>query len=127
VLRLFPLRALRLGRRAAAAGHRAVLALSGAGVYRLRTYIEPWLSDRQQGARKSGAMMDSSQPDPAHEREHVERMIGDGRTFGQVEDAIEHFDLTDEQKSALWMLAWSRLSNGTQNRVAEGAWAHLVG
>jgi hypothetical protein len=71
--------------------------------------------------------MDSSRLDSAREREHVERMISDGMTFGQVEDAIECLDLTDEQKSALWMLAWSRLSSGVQNGVAEGAWAHLVG
>jgi hypothetical protein len=53
-------------------------------------------------------------------------MIDGGMTFGQVEDAIERFDLSDEQKTALWMLAWSRLDPHGQERIAEDAWMGAV-
>jgi hypothetical protein len=62
-------------------------------------------------------------PNPALDRERVNRMIDSGMSFGQVENAIEHFALPEEQKSALWMLAWSRLLDPHwQERVAEDAW-----
>jgi hypothetical protein len=63
---------------------------------------------------------------PARNRERVNRMIDDGMDFGQVENAIEHFDVPEEQKSALWMLAWSRLDPDGQERIAEHAWLTAV-
>jgi hypothetical protein len=64
----------------------------------------------------------SARSSPACYRKQVDRMIDDGRTFGQVENAVEHFNVTDQQKSALWMLAWSRLDPHSQGRIAEDAW-----
>ncbi len=66
--------------------------------------------------------MMSVRSDPASHRERVHRMIDRGMTFGQVENVIERFDVPDEQKSALWMLAWSRLDPHGQERIAEDAW-----
>jgi hypothetical protein len=44
----------------------------------------------------------------ASDRERVRQMLDDGMTFGHVESTIERLDMPDEQKSALWLLAWSR-------------------
>jgi hypothetical protein len=57
--------------------------------------------------------------DPVRDRERVQAMIDCGMTFGEVRDAVERFDAPDEQKSALWMLAWSRLNPHCQQRIAE--------
>jgi hypothetical protein len=65
-------------------------------------------------------------PNPARDRERVNRMIEGGMSFGQVEDAIECFDLPEEQKSALWMLAWSRLDPHWPERIAEDPWVGAV-
>jgi hypothetical protein len=62
-------------------------------------------------------------PPSERDRERVSRMIDGGMTFGQVENAIEHFDLPDYQKSALWMMAWSQLDPHDQERVADDAYA----
>ena len=64
----------------------------------------------------------SALSNPARDRERVKRMIDDGTAFGQVENAIERFDLPEEQKSALWLLACSRLDPRGQERIAEDAW-----
>jgi hypothetical protein len=39
--------------------------------------------------------------------EQVEAMVGAGTPFAQVEDAIETALAPQEQKAALWLLAWS--------------------
>ncbi len=39
--------------------------------------------------------------------ERVEAMVGAGTPFAQVEDAIETALAPQEQKAALWLLAWS--------------------
>jgi hypothetical protein len=48
----------------------------------------------------------------------VEDMIDAGNSFGEVEDAIEATDLSDDQKSAVWLLAWSALGPQAQEREA---------
>lgn len=40
-------------------------------------------------------------------REHVESMIERGAAFACVEDEIDLAELADDQKAALWLLAWS--------------------
>ena len=49
---------------------------------------------------------------PARDRERVGRVID---------------DLPDERKSALWLLACSRLDPRGQERIAEDAWVGAVG
>jgi hypothetical protein len=48
-----------------------------------------------------------SQPPFSRERDEVEQMLDSGLTFAQVEDAIECCSASDEEKSALWLVAWS--------------------
>jgi hypothetical protein len=51
-----------------------------------------------------------SQKNPASfdaSRDEVERMISDRRPFCEIEHRIEGQSLSDDQKSALWLLAWS--------------------
>jgi hypothetical protein len=52
-------------------------------------------------------------------RREVERMVDSDDTLGEVEDAIDEFELTDEQKSALWLWAWALLSPQAQRERAE--------
>jgi hypothetical protein len=44
----------------------------------------------------------------------VEGMVDSDVTLGEVEDAIGESDLSDEQKSALWLWAWALLSPQAQ-------------
>lgn len=53
----------------------------------------------------------------ACDRERVCQMLDDGMSFGQVERAVQRLDVPDEQKSALWLLAWSRPAQQRQQRV----------
>lgn len=68
----------------------------------------------------------SGPSNPASCGEQVDRMIESDITFGHVEDAIERFEIPLEQKSALWLLAWSRLDSDEQERIAEDAWVAAV-
>jgi hypothetical protein len=52
----------------------------------------------------------------------VERRMRSGERFSDVEDLINASDLSGEEKSALWLLAWSYLDRRAQRRAAE---AHL--
>ena len=45
--------------------------------------------------------------------------------FGQVEDAINAAALAWDEKTALWMLAWSRLGPQAQRAQAEAALAFV--
>jgi hypothetical protein len=54
----------------------------------------------------------------------VTERIRAGEPFGDVEDAIDRStDLTMDQQSALWLLAFSLRDHGEQLR---DAWAHLA-
>ena len=51
-------------------------------------------------------------------RAQVEHMMERGAAFGSVEDAIDAAQLSDDQKSALWLLAWSLREPAIQRREA---------
>jgi hypothetical protein len=53
----------------------------------------------------------------------VERRMRRGERFSDVEDLINASELSGDEKSALWLLAWSYLDHGAQRRVAK---AHLT-
>ena len=51
----------------------------------------------------------------------VERMVDSDATLGEVEDAIgeiDDVDLSNDQKSALWLWAWALLSPQAQRERA---------
>ena len=51
----------------------------------------------------------------------VEGMIEAGELFGVVEETINAAALVDDQKAALWLLAWSSRDSQTQRRDALAA------
>jgi hypothetical protein len=53
----------------------------------------------------------------------VERRMKRGERFIDVEDVINASDLSADEKSALWLLAWSYVHPRAQRREAN---AHLV-
>jgi hypothetical protein len=52
-------------------------------------------------------------------------MIAAGTPFAEVEELIESAGLPADEKSALWLLAWSEQDRRTQRAVAEEALASL--
>jgi hypothetical protein len=54
----------------------------------------------------------------ASARAVVEQMVREGRSFREVEDYVERVTLADEQKAALWLLAWAAQDRGSQRRLA---------
>lgn len=50
--------------------------------------------------------------------DQVEGMIQAGELFGVVEDTINAAALDDDQKAALWLLAWSSRDSRAQRRDA---------
>ena len=56
-------------------------------------------------------------------RDEVTQLMGEGYAFGDVEDAIERAELTEDAKAALWLLAFSLRAPGDQLRDAR---AHVV-
>ena len=57
----------------------------------------------------------------------VERMVDANSTLGEVEDAIGKIDLSNDQKSALWLWAWALLSPRAQRERALSMLAGLDG
>jgi hypothetical protein len=53
----------------------------------------------------------------------VEGMLEAGELFGAVEDIINAATLGEDQKAALWLLAWSSRDSWTQRRDALAALA----
>lgn len=52
-------------------------------------------------------------------QDEVEKRMRQGARFDDVEDYIDDLeDLSDEQKSALWLLAWSYLGWRRQREIA---------
>jgi hypothetical protein len=47
----------------------------------------------------------------------VERMLQQGHSFEQVEEFIDRQEISEKQKSALWLLAWAEADGGTRRRV----------
>jgi hypothetical protein len=58
-------------------------------------------------------------------REEVERMMSAGESFGSVEEMIDEARLTEEEKAALWLLAWSMRDKHVQQRETRGLLAYL--
>ena len=54
-------------------------------------------------------------------QDKVEGMIEAGELFGVVEDTINAAALVDDQKAALWLLAWSSRDSWAQRRDAIAA------
>jgi hypothetical protein len=48
----------------------------------------------------------------------VERRMRRGERFSDVEDVVNASDLCDDEKAALWLLAWSFLHPRAQRRQA---------
>jgi hypothetical protein len=61
-----------------------------------------------------------------HRDEIVDRMAA-GEPFGVVEEAIELADVTEDQKAALWLLAFSMRDRHDQRRDAEAYFASVDG
>jgi hypothetical protein len=55
--------------------------------------------------------------------DQVEGMIQAGELFGVVEDTINATPLDDDQKAALWLLAWSSRDTRAQRQDALAALA----
>lgn len=51
-----------------------------------------------------------SPPPSSEDLDKVDQMIEAGKTFGQVEDAIDRLPASDENKTVLWLRAWFRLA-----------------
>jgi hypothetical protein len=47
----------------------------------------------------------------------VERMLSDRRPFGEIEDRIEGMSVSDDEKAALWLLAWSGQADWVRRRT----------
>jgi hypothetical protein len=48
----------------------------------------------------------------------LEHLISRGRPFAEVEERIDRMPLSDEEKSALWLCAWSLTETSVANRGA---------
>ena len=59
-------------------------------------------------------------------RLEVERRMRRGERFARVEDLIDATDLSSDEKSALWLLAWSYVHPNAQRREATAHLARLV-
>jgi hypothetical protein len=60
-------------------------------------------------------------------RSEVEHMPNTHVPFGKVEDAIDGAELGWDEKTALWMLAWSLLGPEAQREQAEAKLAFVGG
>jgi hypothetical protein len=59
-------------------------------------------------------------------RLEVERRMRRGERFSDVEDVINAGDLSADEKSALWLLAWSYVHPRAQRREANAHLSHLT-
>jgi hypothetical protein len=59
-------------------------------------------------------------------RLEVERRMRRGERFARVEDLIDATDLSSDEKSALWLLAWSYVHPNAQRREATAHLARLA-
>ena len=48
-------------------------------------------------------------------------MIADHRPFEEIEELIDSLPLPDDQRAALWLLAWAEQDADTRRRVARDA------
>jgi hypothetical protein len=78
----------------------------------------PLMFDKRTGAGpRRGGCMSSTHPVSLDDyQERVEGMIEAGELFGVVEDTINAATLVEDQKAALWLLAWSSRDSSAQRR-----------
>jgi hypothetical protein len=64
-----------------------------------------------------------ARPALASYRDKVTELINEGATFGAVEDAIDgQAELTEDQKGALWLFAFSLRDRAEQQRTRGLTW-----
>ena len=74
------------------------------------------------GPRERGGCMSSTHPVSLGDyQDQVEGMMEAGERFGVIEDTINTAALVDDQKAALWLLAWSSRDSWVQRRDALAA------
>ncbi len=56
----------------------------------------------------------------------VERMLSERRSFDEIEDRIEGMSASDDEKAALWLLAWSGQAEGVQRRTVVDVLTHAA-
>lgn len=54
----------------------------------------------------------------------VNQMLSERLPFREIEDRIEGMPLSEEEKSALWLLAWAGQPQRVQRRSVEEALTH---
>ena len=54
-------------------------------------------------------------------KREVERMLSARRSFPVIEDRIERMSVSDDLKSALWLLAWSEQAVEERRRIVNDA------
>ena len=57
----------------------------------------------------------------------VEQMVREGRSFHDVESYVTRATLTDDEKAALWLLAWAEQERGARRRLAKETLALVSG
>jgi len=57
----------------------------------------------------------------------VEQMVREGRSFHDAESYVARATLTDDEKAALWLLAWAEQERGAQRRLAKETLALVSG
>ena len=57
----------------------------------------------------------------------VEQMVREGRSFHDVESYVARATLPDDEKAALWLLAWAEQERGAQRRLAKETLALVSG
>jgi hypothetical protein len=72
------------------------------------------------GTERRVVAMSSTRSKPRFDRyrDDVTNRVRAGEPFGEVEDAIELADVTQDQKAALWLFAFSLRDRGDQERDA---------
>jgi hypothetical protein len=63
----------------------------------------------------------------AEARREIDKLIELGEPFERVETTIERLDRPEDEKAALWLLAWSTEQRHVRERVANEALAWVEG
>ena len=56
-------------------------------------------------------------------KDEVERRMSAGEPFGSIEDMIDGANISEDQKAALWLLAWSGQAGSVRRRIVVEALA----
>jgi hypothetical protein len=56
-------------------------------------------------------------------KDEVERRMSAGEPFGRIEDMIDRAKISEDQKAALWLLAWSGQAGRVRRRIVVEALA----